>query len=88
MEKPCLGEKKKRQTQFYSVFLDNLLPKTQGILKIFLIRYFPHLHFQCYPKSPPYPPPTPLPYLPTPTFWPWHSLTRDSYIRSFNLNGD
>jgi hypothetical protein len=23
-------------------------------------RYFPHLHFQCYPKSPPYPP-TPLP---------------------------
>jgi hypothetical protein len=26
----------------------------------FLIRYFPHLHFQCYPKSPPYPPPTPL----------------------------
>jgi hypothetical protein len=26
---------------------------------IFLIRYFPHLHFQCYPKSPPYLPPTP-----------------------------
>jgi hypothetical protein len=24
----------------------------------FLIRYFPHLHFQCYPKSPPYPPPS------------------------------
>jgi hypothetical protein len=23
----------------------------------FLIRYFPHLHFQCYPKSTPYPPP-------------------------------
>jgi hypothetical protein len=23
----------------------------------FLIRYFPHLHFQCYPQSPPYPPP-------------------------------
>jgi hypothetical protein len=22
------------------------------------IRYFPHLHFQCCPKSPPYPPPT------------------------------
>jgi hypothetical protein len=39
-------------------------------LNIF-IRYFPHLHFQCYPKSPPYPPP--LPYPPTPTFWPWHS---------------
>jgi hypothetical protein len=47
--------------------------------------YFPHLHFQCYPKSPPYP--SPNPYPPTPTFWPWHSpvlgrsLTRDSYIR-------
>jgi hypothetical protein len=26
------------------------------------IRYLAHLHFQCYPKSPPYPPtPTPLP---------------------------
>ena len=24
---------------------------------IFLIRYLFHLHFQCYPKSPPYPPP-------------------------------
>jgi hypothetical protein len=24
---------------------------------IFFIRYFPRLHFQCYPKSPPYPPP-------------------------------
>jgi hypothetical protein len=27
----------------------------------FLIRYFPRLHFQCYPKGPPYPPPNPLP---------------------------
>jgi hypothetical protein len=27
----------------------------------FLIRYFLHLHFKCYPKSPPDPPPTPLP---------------------------
>jgi hypothetical protein len=28
----------------------------------FLIRYFLHLHFQCYPKSPPHAPaPTPLP---------------------------
>ena len=27
---------------------------------LFLIRYFLHLHFQCYPKSPLYPPPTPL----------------------------
>ena len=29
---------------------------------IFLIRYFPHLHFQCYPKSPPYPPTHPYPH--------------------------
>jgi hypothetical protein len=33
------------------------------------IRYFPHLHFQCYPKSPPY---TPLysPIHPLPLFGP------------------
>jgi hypothetical protein len=37
----------------------------------FFIRYFPHLHFQCYPKSPPYPPPpTPLPTHPLPLFGP------------------
>ena len=30
---------------------------------LFFIRYLFHLHFQCYPKSPP----------PTPTSWPWHS---------------
>ena len=33
----------------------------------FMIRYFLHLHFQCYPKSPPTRPPTP-------TSWPWRSL--------------
>jgi len=38
----------------------------------FFITYFPQLHFQCYPKSPPYPPP-PIPYPPIPIFWPWHS---------------
>ena len=36
-----------------------------------LIRYFPRLHFQCYPKGPPYPPP--IPYPPTAPFWPWCS---------------
>jgi hypothetical protein len=35
----------------------------------FFIRYFTHLHFKCYPKSPPFSPP--LPYPPTPTSWPW-----------------
>jgi hypothetical protein len=28
-----------------------------SFFKYILIRYFPHLHFQCYPKSPPYPSP-------------------------------
>jgi hypothetical protein len=31
------------------------------IFLFFFIMYFPQLHFQCYPKSPPYPPPTFLP---------------------------
>jgi hypothetical protein len=35
----------------------------------FFIRYFPCLHFQCYPKSPPYPPPQPPTY-PLPLFGP------------------
>jgi hypothetical protein len=38
------------------------------------IRYFLHLRFKCYPKSPLYPPPPALlPYPLTPTSWPWHS---------------
>jgi hypothetical protein len=45
--------------------------RVTAALYLFIIRYFPHLHFQCYPKSPPYP--LPLPYPPTPTFWPWRS---------------
>jgi hypothetical protein len=32
-----------------------------GFFKNIFITYFPQLHFQCYPKSPPYPPPTSLP---------------------------
>jgi hypothetical protein len=35
----------------------------------FKIRYFPHLHFQCYPKSPPYQPPQ-SPTYPLPLFGP------------------
>jgi hypothetical protein len=42
------------------------------IFNFFLIRYFLHLHFQCYPKSPPIPSPN-SPHPPTPTFWPWCS---------------
>jgi hypothetical protein len=36
------------------------------------MRYFLHLHFKCYPKSP-LPSPTLLPYPLAPTSWPWHS---------------
>jgi hypothetical protein len=39
----------------------------------FFIRYFLHLHFKCYPESSLNPPPTLLPYPPTPTSWPWCS---------------
>jgi hypothetical protein len=35
-----------------------------------IIRYFLYLHFKYYPKSSLYPPPTLLPYPPTPTSWP------------------
>jgi hypothetical protein len=50
----------------------------------FLIRYFLYVHFQCYPKSPPYP----LPYLPTPTSWPWHSpvLKHIKFARPMGLS--
>jgi hypothetical protein len=35
----------------------------------FFITYFPQWHFQCYPKSPPYPPPH-FPTIPFPLFGP------------------
>ena len=41
--------------------------------KQFFIRYFLHLHFKCYPKSPLYPPSALHPNPPTPVSWPWHS---------------
>jgi hypothetical protein len=46
----------------------------------YLIRYFPRLHFQCYPKGPPYPPPQspthPLPLFGSgfPLYWGIQSL--------------
>ena len=49
---------------------------TQRPFIIFLnnfIRYFLHLQFKCYSKSPLYPPPTLLSNLPTPASWPWYS---------------
>jgi hypothetical protein len=43
----------------YFLFLLVLFCIVFVFLKYF-IRYLPHLHFQCYPKSPPYPPTTPF----------------------------
>jgi hypothetical protein len=45
-------------------------PSTLLFFFHFFIRYLAHLRFQCYTKSPLYPPP---PYPPTSPFWPWHS---------------
>jgi hypothetical protein len=36
----------------------------------FFIRYFLHIHFKCYPKSPLYPHPTLFPYHPLPLLGP------------------
>ena len=43
---------------------------TNSFFKNIFITYFPQLHFQCYPKSPPYPP-LHFPTHPFPFFWPW-----------------
>jgi hypothetical protein len=51
----------------------NDISVTYGHISLFFIRYFLHLHFKCYPESPLYPPPAPLPNPPTPASWPRHS---------------
>jgi hypothetical protein len=56
--------KTKRETLYNIKFLLKIVYDALFFLflKYFLIRYFLHLHFQCYPKSPPLPsPPTPIP---------------------------
>jgi hypothetical protein len=49
-------------------FLTFLMPNLYNFV-FFFITYFPQLHFQCYPKSPPYPPPH-SPTHPFPLFGP------------------
>jgi hypothetical protein len=56
-----------------------------AIFFFFLIRYFPHLHFQCYPKSPPYPPPRP-PTHPLPLFHDQYSLLKEITTDSMCTN--
>jgi hypothetical protein len=41
--------------KFHQLSLDVLLFPFASMF--YLIRYFFHLHFKCYPESPPYPPP-------------------------------
>jgi hypothetical protein len=53
-------------------------------LKIFFIRYFLHLHFKSYPKSPLYPPPALLPYPLTPTSWPCTAAYKVCKIRELS----
>jgi hypothetical protein len=43
--------------------------RTSDVFFNISIRYFPHLHFQCYPKCPPYPTPH-SPTHPLPLFGP------------------
>jgi hypothetical protein len=52
----------------------------------FLIRYFLHLHFKCYPKSPLYPPPALVPNPPTPALWPWRPPVLGHITRSLLRN--
>jgi hypothetical protein len=62
-------------SQQYSNGWDNHWAIVQTLYIFFLsffnifIMYFPQLHFQCYPKSPPYPPPN-SPTHPFPLFGP------------------
>jgi hypothetical protein len=66
----------------------NITVRYSFFLVYFLIRYFLHLHFKWCPKSPPYPPPAPLAYTPTPTSWPWHSpvLRHIKFARTMGLS--
>jgi hypothetical protein len=52
------------------------------LFMFFLIGYLFHLHFQCYPKSPPHAAP------PTPTSWPWRSpvLRHIKFARPMGLS--
>jgi hypothetical protein len=58
----------KRISNWHNLFVSQHCHCIIFFLNIF-IRYFPHLHFQWYPKSPPYPP-THSPTHPLPLFGP------------------
>jgi hypothetical protein len=77
-------------SKFMLRFCNLFFPQTLSLYCIFfffLIRYFLHLHFQCYPKSPPCPP-SHFPPPPTPSSWPWHSpvLRHIKFARPMGLS--
>jgi hypothetical protein len=54
----------------FALFLYGLQCQVKvSVVFFFFTRYFPRLHFQCYPKGPPYPPPQ-SPTNPLPLFGP------------------
>ena len=61
------AEKEIRETTPFTIDTNDI--KYLGVTLFFLIRYFPRLHFQCYPKGPLYPPPQ-SPTHPFPLFGP------------------
>jgi hypothetical protein len=72
--------------KYYEVSM-NFVVNITRLLNCLFLRYFLQLHFQCYPKSPPYPlPHSPTP--PTPTSWPWHSpvLRHIKFARPMGLS--
>jgi hypothetical protein len=59
--------------------------KGLNIHVFFLIRYFPRLHFQCYPKGPPYLPPQ-SPTHPLPLFGPGVPLYWGIFVEVSGVN--
>jgi hypothetical protein len=57
----------------YSEHTTEALSGRSDYIFFFIISYFLHLHFKCYPPNPLYTPPTLLPNPPTPTSLPWYS---------------
>ena len=62
------AEKEIRETTPFSIVTNNI--KYLFFFFPFFIRYLAHLHFQCYTKSPPYPPTPHSPNRPLPLFGP------------------
>jgi hypothetical protein len=62
-------KKKKALSYLYRLVFKGAIASNLIIIIIILIRNFPRIHFQCYPKGPPYPP-AQYPTHPLPLFGP------------------